>query len=189
MLFPSHRAGNACSLFLSDRANKDGLEISSRVVQYHVHGPLKSSPIELYIIFFPENHFSLAKQFWQHTGLGISSRLAERCLSVLDSQDQLQDPAHETYLRESEDQKSLLESGSLAKQVIKNPIADLLTRELPLPYPEGGSAEVGSSISTTRIREVSEDDVYLYPSGMAAIWSSHQLVLGTRPPTRSVCFG
>ena len=189
MLFPSRKVADSCRSFMMDRANKLGIDIPIRLVQHVIHGSPGSSHIELHIVLFPENHFPIAKQFWQHTGLGISSRLAQRCLSVLDSQDQLQDPAHETYLRESEDQKSLLENGSLAKQVIKGRIADLLTRELPLPHTEGESAEVGSSISTTRIREVSEDDVYLYPSGMAAIWSSHQLVLGTRPPTRSVCFG
>ena len=33
--------------------------------------------------YSPEDSFTLAKQFWQHTGLGLSSRFAEYCLSLL----------------------------------------------------------------------------------------------------------
>ncbi|KAJ1024907.1 hypothetical protein NDA18_004193 [Ustilago nuda] len=38
----------------------------------------------IFIVFFPENLFPLAKSFWQHTGDGISSRQADRCLSLLE---------------------------------------------------------------------------------------------------------
>lgn len=34
-------------------------------------------------VFFPKEHFSTAKQVWQHTGDGISSRRAEFCLKAL----------------------------------------------------------------------------------------------------------
>ena len=39
--------------------------------------------ISIYIVLFPKNSFPLAKAFWQHTGDGISSRLAVRCLQIL----------------------------------------------------------------------------------------------------------
>jgi cystathionine gamma-synthase len=39
------------------------------------------------------------------------------------------------------------------------------------------------------VKDVTEDDVYLLPTGMTAIWTAHQLVLGTQPPAKSVCFG
>ena len=38
---------------------------------------------DLHLVLFPSNAFGVAKQFWQHTGLGISSRLAEHCLELL----------------------------------------------------------------------------------------------------------
>lgn len=38
----------------------------------------------IFIVFFPEDVFPLAKSFWQHTGDGISSRQADRCLSLLE---------------------------------------------------------------------------------------------------------
>jgi cystathionine gamma-synthase len=39
------------------------------------------------------------------------------------------------------------------------------------------------------VRDVTEDDVYLFSSGMSAIWTSHQLIQGARSPAKSVCFG
>ena len=36
---------------------------------------------------------------------------------------------------------------------------------------------------------VDESDVYLFATGMSAIWSAHQLVLNSLPPKKSVCFG
>ncbi|GAK67987.1 PLP-dependent transferase [Moesziomyces antarcticus] len=38
----------------------------------------------IFIVFFPAHLFPLAKSFWQHTGDGISSRQADRCLSLLE---------------------------------------------------------------------------------------------------------
>lgn len=38
----------------------------------------------IFIVFFPRHVFALAKTFWQHSGDGISSRQAERCLSLLE---------------------------------------------------------------------------------------------------------
>ena len=37
----------------------------------------------IYAVFMNEADFSLGKQYWQHTGDGISSRLAEHCLQLL----------------------------------------------------------------------------------------------------------
>lgn len=41
------------------------------------------SCIRLYIVLFPAQVMGIAKQFWQHTGVGISSRMAEECLRIL----------------------------------------------------------------------------------------------------------
>jgi cystathionine gamma-synthase len=39
--------------------------------------------IELQILLFNKEHWSFAKSFWQHTGDGVSSRLAERALDFM----------------------------------------------------------------------------------------------------------
>ncbi|KAG8984508.1 hypothetical protein FRB90_005266 [Tulasnella sp. 427] len=45
------------------------------------------------------------------------------------------------------------------------------------------------------VKSISEDDVYLHPTGMSAIWHSHQLALGTaekrtgKSAGKSICFG
>jgi cystathionine gamma-synthase len=40
------------------------------------------------------------------------------------------------------------------------------------------------------VQSLTEDDVFLHPAGMAAIWTAHQLVLKIMPAAaKSVCFG
>lgn len=50
------------------------------------------SCIRLFIVLFPAQIFSVAKQFWQHTGVGISSRMAEECIRVLEHNESLLTP-------------------------------------------------------------------------------------------------
>ena len=37
--------------------------------------------------------------------------------------------------------------------------------------------------------DITEDDVYLYPTGMAAIWSAHQMISAVGPAAKRVGFG
>lgn len=71
-----------------------------RVVQFSLVSPsadaadsnepsLSAAPVQLYIVLFPASAFPLAKSYWQHTGDGISSRLAEHCLSILEEMGRL----------------------------------------------------------------------------------------------------
>ena len=188
------------------------------------------SSIELYIVFFPSESGPLAKQFWQHTGNGISSRMAERCLSLLPSQDvplehiaqgngidsppatptawtksrnkhyaAVKKGSHTTsasaedtslssgkdevtadvavYVEERYGRNMPVSAAALAKRALCRRIAGVILRD-----------EIPLSDSEVR-RGVTEGDVYLYPTGMSAIWHSHQLALATRPPAKSVCFG
>ncbi|KAK7685444.1 hypothetical protein QCA50_011307 [Cerrena zonata] len=222
MLFPSRKFADACRSFMMGRGNEQGIDIPIRLVQ-HIICAHNSSSIELHIVLYPEKYYSIAKQFWQHTGLGISSRLAERCLIMLQNQNQqpvsLTPPgirvksSNKHYSaqlpRESQaenviedldrDQSIHIEErygGNLpqdaaasAKRAMKRRIASFLVCESPSDWsicgPQG--SEVGSSVRG--LHKVSEDDVYLYPAGMSAIWHAHQLILATRPPSKSICFG
>ncbi|KAJ2004267.1 Cystathionine gamma-synthase [Coemansia thaxteri] len=103
MIFPSLACAKRCTAFIYDQAPKQRSEELAyelpapgqvRVVQ-HVFEPINKraaaldavgsvleSPVTIYCVLMPEDLFPLAKQYWQHTGNGISARLADYCLHV-----------------------------------------------------------------------------------------------------------
>ena len=167
-------------------------------------------------MLFPEGNFSIAKQFWQHTGLGISSRLATHILATLASSasSPLPSPtrtkplAHRHYSAPKHSRRPSASDGvepldadqavyleqrygrnldvaavELAKRALRRRIAGVLVRD---ESAVNGEVEVAQSV---RGVAVTEDDVFLFPSGMSAIWTAHQLALDTRGAKKSVCFG
>ena len=182
-------------------------DISARVVQHRI-----SECITIFLVLFPEDKVSTAKQFWQHTGLGISSRLATRCLAILvsvvsppSSPTRLKPMAHRHYAPKHSprtpggtdvietDQAVYLEqrygrnldvaAAKLAKSALRRRIAGVLVRDESAVC---GEIEVSQSV---RGAPVTEHDVFLFPCGMSAIWSAHQLVLDVKGAKKSVCFG
>lgn len=86
MLFPTIAVANRCENFFYDKA--EGLTPGSVRVLQLVPVISKSKSHEtvssgLACVFFPKEHFSVAKQVWQHSGDGISSRRGEFCLKAL----------------------------------------------------------------------------------------------------------
>lgn len=85
MLFPSVKTSADCQAFLASRTPK----VESRLIQFPItqtSTDLDSKTertITIYATFYLTTEFSKAKEFWQHTGDGISSRMAERCLIML----------------------------------------------------------------------------------------------------------
>lgn len=189
--------------------------------------------VELHIVLFPENEFPLAKQFWQHTGLGISSRVATTALALIErngkntkssppstpnppkptfsqrnkhygsksrptqtlSNSSEQTPPlpnenvsseHDTYVEERYGRNLPKASATLAKMALRRRIAGVIVNDSPSASLSAETPELGAS---KRGVDVTEDDVYLFPTGMAAIWTSHQLALAARPQRKSVCFG
>lgn len=50
--------------------------------------------------------------------------------------------------------------------------------------------EMTDATARTRlVRGFSEDDVYLYPTGMSSIFNTHRTLMACRGDLRSVCFG
>ncbi len=273
--------------------------------------------IELQIVLFPRGLFPLAKQFWQHTGDGISSRLAERALAFMgegpaapliaeanaDADNKVapahgRTPAeqeqagfnaggmtakskmmysrnrhysrkavpsiaslagvgqagaaagstgstptsaasgsgagagsdtasttaarpipqssaaaaatedepealsidHATYLEERYGRNLPLTSATLAKSALRRRIAgELLPHELAEGLAPGNGAsappgELRRGVAKDAAKRVTESDVYLYPTGMSAIWHAHDLVRNLRRKRgeeegKSVCFG
>ncbi|CAE6454243.1 unnamed protein product [Rhizoctonia solani] len=211
-LFPSAHIANEFRQFMIRHSPDPASPIFSvDLVEYFIC-PTHGTPaecLELYIGLFQEDAFRLGKQFWQHTGLGISSRFASavldrlaqngkfhtddglsptpepqnfQCAKHCDSKPRrrqtLLQPCERNTL--SEDHCALRASAALAKATLRHRIAGLIANESPSAPVE--RSQLGASV-------VSEDDVFLFPTGMSAIWNSYQLILAIRPQQRSVCFG
>jgi cystathionine gamma-synthase len=241
LLCPSKKIADHCRAFILHRASLTGTSTHVRLVQYLICPedtllPSSQPSVELHIVLFPSETSPLAKQFWQHTGLGISSRLADYCLSLLpadlptspvlsptspiapfkalnkhysvkrtlrsptlgsalssspNSQDVLSKD-QSTYLEERYGRNLPVTAGHYAKRALRRRISDVLVKDSLEDSPQGpcaGAHDVEVGPSRRGVKNVTEDDVYLFQTGMSAIWSAHQLILGTRPPAKSVCFG
>ena len=216
MLFPTRKIANYCRAFVQGRLDQSGANGKARLVQLLICSEsVKSSPtdisVDLHIVLFPKDAFSIAKEFWQHTGLGISSRLAERCLSLLSDGLSLSRASkiqsshygikghNRHYSAKSSNpyftQPSILPS--ITKEEYSDYFEERYGRNLPVT-----AASVAKGVLRSRIAQglvanqprgrtsfVSADDVFLYPCGMAAIWNAHRLLLDVRPPGKSACFG
>lgn len=228
MLFPTSTVANHCRAFIIQRVAKDDLRFSVRIAQFLLHSDEKDkeacSPAlklgaELHVVLFPADKIQYAKPFWQHTGMGISSRLAEHCLSLLPGEavpasptihtkpkishrysvrekrqsvsaapnDLLTDD-HSTYLEERYGRNLSQDASAFAKRALRRRIAGVLLRDEPAVWDVVGSTNSELKPST-RGDGVTEDDVYLYPTGMAAIWNAHQTISAVRPAAKSVAFG
>ncbi|KAI6040876.1 pyridoxal phosphate-dependent transferase [Pisolithus marmoratus] len=144
---------------------------------------------EAFALFFHADTHRVAREFWQLSGLGISSRYAEHCLSILGISEfpgvqisELLRACEKFTSRTSEmgmipkpldASELLLTTGADAKAALRQRIASFSVHESP------------ASARTN----VSEDDVFLFPCGMSALWNAHQLLLACRPPGKSVVFG
>lgn len=101
---------------------------------------------------------------------------------------------HSVYLEERYGRNLALGSASAAKRAMRRRIAGVLLKDTPtsnsdLPAQDADEEGVEIGPSTRGVESVSEDDVYLYPTGMSAIWSAHHLARMTRPEAKSICFG
>ncbi|PSS30964.1 hypothetical protein PHLCEN_2v2489 [Hermanssonia centrifuga] len=239
MLFPTRKIAQACRSFMVDHSCQPGPPVPVRLVQFFISPEDASAStatgVELHIALFSAEAFPLAKQFWQHSGLGISSRLAEYCLSMLPDDTEAPSPTttstrvpakrtgsnrhysaksslssppcssplsvpeppaaevlsadQAVYLEERYGRNLPLESAANAKRALRRRIAGVLVRDSPSDWSEAGGHEAELGPSTRGVKEVTEDDVYLFPTGMTAIWNAHQLALGVMPLAKSICFG
>ena len=93
-----------------------------------------------------------------------------------------------TYLEERYGRNLSQDAAIFAKRALRRRIAGVLLRDGPADWDVVGSAN-SELRPSTRVLGVTEDDVYLYPTGMAAIWNAHQTIFGVRPAAKSVAFG
>ncbi|KAJ2326257.1 Cystathionine gamma-synthase [Coemansia sp. RSA 2702] len=228
MLFPSQACAKRCAAFIYDQAPKQrdaALPTYTlpkpgqvRIVEYAVEpinrraaaldamSTVLDEPVVIYCVLFPEDLFSLAKQYWQHTGNGISARLAEYCMHIERVNEQCEldaspryragarrgtiseavspvvsagaDLEADTYLEERFGRNVDAKYAAAMKSVLRRRIAGALTED---EQRHGAQVERG-------VAGLSPDNVYLTATGMSAVFYAHQALLQMRLG-KSVCFG
>ncbi|PYH95207.1 cystathionine gamma-synthase [Aspergillus ellipticus CBS 707.79] len=235
MLFPSPKAAEVCSSFLLSRIPpEDSCKV--RVINFgpphQTDSALLTADLLLSCVIYPVQYASIAKQVWQHTGNGISSRRAEFCLSALENgfftdkklgitdttsrfckgprryqgRDMMNEkpqgggahaldfvPGTPSGIQDTREHTQFIEerfgrnlSTSLAGQAklaVRRRIAGVLTADVELS--EALEEESGEG----RVAGLMESDVYLFPTGMSSIFSTHQMVMAARGEMKSICFG
>ncbi|KAJ2781540.1 Cystathionine gamma-synthase [Coemansia javaensis] len=229
MLFPSLACAKRCVEFIYDQAPKQ-LDPAGgaapayalprpgqvRIVQHAIEpvnreaaaldamrGALGAG-VALHCVLFPEDLFPLAKQYWQHSGNGISARLADYCLGIERANEQCggsgaaafrggyrrgaaqrKEPAPEsdaeagTYVEERFGRNLDARYAADMKLALRRRIAGALAGDGQARGAQGGGGGVAGP---------SADDVFLTATGMSAVFYVHQALLRVRPG-KSVCFG
>ncbi|KAI6148752.1 pyridoxal phosphate-dependent transferase [Pisolithus tinctorius] len=209
LLCPTRTTAEHGKEFIHDQALLAGKPSDVRIVHYAIHPmgdppstlkeasglPIVSQSVppqsaEVFSLFFHADTYKVARQFWQNCGLGISSRYAEHCLSILGI------PGFPRVLSS----EFLFACGKSASRTFETDLTPkpLDTSELLLTTGADAKAALRQRIASYFVHtespidartNVSKDDVFLYPCGMSALWNAHQLLLASRPLGKSVVFG
>ncbi|KAI1820521.1 pyridoxal phosphate-dependent transferase [Xylaria intraflava] len=243
LLFPTKRTAQRCLEFVRHRVER--LTPTDLFVLHLVLDPAKEpagsvqsiSP-SIFAVLFPQDVFPIAKQYWQHSGDGVSSRRAEFCLGLfrdgllIPEKRSSYSPEHQSFCRgpkryrrgasidessrtngrghgfanrtpspPSEELADSVESSRFleerfgrnldvslvenAKSAIRRRIAGVLTTDLDL---DSKSLPVMDS-NARGISNLQEHDIYLTPCGMNAVFVTHQALLRSRTPEKSINFG
>jgi cystathionine gamma-synthase len=242
MLFPSRATASRCSQFLLDKEpslTSETVQVISLIPSVEGNGIIQETEnviSSLFCVLFPSLFSKLARQVWQHSGDGISSRRGEFCLKALRDDLLCREgdsplPKHQQarlckgprrYQKRESDNVTEHSNGDASTQHsrIKNPaqdgtecsqfveerfgrnlnaalaaraklairrrIAGCLTEDTELDK----ALELSEDSSRHRVSGLSEDNVYLYPTGMSSIFNTHRVLMANRAePRQSICFG
>ncbi|KAJ7090971.1 pyridoxal phosphate-dependent transferase [Mycena crocata] len=159
LLFPTHMLAEECRSFIKTHVPSSSCEVH-RATKI-ANAP---SPHEIFAVSFSTEEWRVMK-FYTFSGGGISPRLAELCLRRLAG-----DLSPTLSLPES----------------IENPLTQYYQNNLPLNSSTEAKvlirSRVAGIIEGVNIRGVdgaSPDDVYLFASGMQAIWRVYKLLAAT----------
>lgn len=128
----------------------------------------KDHYLQLYVVHVPPEDMEEAMGFWRLAGVGISSRLAEQCLMRLQG---IQGLGNMSQFSANDDQPA--PNSSEHHKSICRRIVQLLQR---------------SPIDADSVHHLTDNDVYLYQSGMSATYQLQRLLLKWRG-TQSIIFG
>ncbi|KOG98709.1 cystathionine gamma-synthase [Saccharomyces eubayanus] len=240
LCFPSYKIANRCREFIKV---KTGLSTKVRILQLCTPKPMNQEEklwrreCKITVVFVDQEIFPVMKQYWQHTGEIVSSRMAEYILHELEVKENLKSTGTASNIRKyaAEDESRVNEeyvetrfgrnlnflAADKAKFLIRKRIATKVVEKLDSEsvsdlfsfehYNEGngpfnaGSGEpfgesqlnsdvpaetfnsTGESSTSSTFEDISRDDlnyhvnpntdVYLFPSGMASIFTAHRLLL------------
>ncbi|KAE8150557.1 pyridoxal phosphate-dependent transferase [Aspergillus avenaceus] len=237
MLFPSHKTARRCYDFIKAKA-EPGTAGDISIVDLVLDKSKETSKIIVKVapsvsaVLFRQDLFPVAKQYWQHSGDGISSRNAEFCHALfLDGK--LVDSASPRPFMNQKKGPRRYQSGSVyqpsrnestseqaenAQRALKNDaesqesnqfLEERFGRNLDIMFVDNAKlalrrriagslvdevdlAVEPSAVTTSDVRGVtglSDDDVYLYPCGMNAIFNAHRMLLQSRGQLKSISFG
>lgn len=107
-------------------------------------------------------------------------------LSVLDNKPGMESREHVRFVEERFGRNLDMSLAMNAKLAIRRRICGALTANVELEE----ALELTESASPGRhVHGLSEDDVYLYPTGMSSIFNIHRVLMGCRGRLKSICFG
>ena len=198
MLFPSREVAEMCIDFLHPKESPDSSHVFRIVELAHSNLSQQSkfdlSPwLVLYAVMIPAAKFKTAKAFWQHTGLGISSRRAEfhqRSFdggTLVESNCDKLDAVTENMRLEANKHAHLASAQIVAEEQFQKDLRLDHSSNAKLAIRE----RIAQSISSGREPHSGVDvsDVYLYETGMSAIFNVHRMLLAVRGRLKSVCYG
>lgn len=163
--FPSLRCAVECAEFIKRETDQKDIEIYIKCLDQY--GQLDEQNARIFNVIFPADQFPTAKLYWSMTGNTVSSRMVEHYFTSFGQKENLQSTRTVEKLGQT--------TSDMEK--IMGRICDLI--------------KVAGSESKESIQiPLSPSDVYLYPTGMSAVYNAHQLLLrisGGRK--KSVCFG
>ncbi|SCV01639.1 LAME_0G17546g1_1 [Lachancea meyersii CBS 8951] len=230
LVFPSYQVAKRCREFVRIKGNGTA---RVRILQLATPPPATDEErswrreCRISVVFVAKDSFGLLKQYWQHTGEIVSSRMAEYVLqelSLVEKREQSRKtPTDDKTVSNAEikDEEDFIEkrfgrnldlsSAERAKLLIKRRIARKVVdvegedgetprmHELSITTPNeanGGQSMVTSTDSSIPAEEIQQEehapepvplqegihvnaerDVYLFPSGMASIFTAHRLLL------------
>ncbi|VEU24058.1 DEKNAAC105229 [Brettanomyces naardenensis] len=210
-IFPTYNVAKRCRSFMKDKTTLPNLTV--RILQLSSPAPKNAEEAsyrveaDIAVVFFPGTEYSLAKQYWQHSGEVISSREAEYFLSEM--KDKLQSDArtkrtadqkkpsphpynssHSHSHSRSPGRSSRSSRSSGRHSTINNPngtspefvtfIEERFGRNLDLSFAKEAKRLLRERIATQSDPKYTNTDlVYLYPSGMASVFNAHQVLLHT----------
>ncbi|KAK4156405.1 pyridoxal phosphate-dependent transferase [Chaetomidium leptoderma] len=241
-LFPTRQIAARCVCFVKARAppavaaSLDTVHLVLDSTKPAAEALLSLSPT-ISAVLCSKEAFPIVKQYWQHTGDGVSSRRAEFCHTLLKDgllrlDDEATTPAPASpkpcrgpkrYQRPSsldatkatpppsklssdrdvgtgpdtQETSRFLEERfgrnldvsfvQPAKSAIKRRIAGALRSDSELTTAPAPEHEMESN--SRGVVNLREEDIFLFPCGMSAIFTSHRALLGARGNMKSINFG
>ena len=243
MLFPSSKCAQRCLDFIKSKAMIAAAD-QARVLDLvwgsnqPVSGPLERVSVSISAVIIPKELFPIAKQYWQHSGDGISSRRAEFCHclfleGILVDKTNPQSTSNDfekpfkgpRRYRKGSLARTPQPAQNVGQEVISSPhspssngnaesressqfLEERFGRNLDVSFVDNARSAIRRRIAGSLVEEVdltaapsadidlhmrdsrlSENDVFLYPCGMSAIFHSHQTLLKARGSLKSISFG